>query len=124
VKTVSLKIISVVAILMSVAPLSFALSIPGRHVVGIIQEVNAQAREAELLQPGKAKPLRFTWDNQTRFIANQHFVDAAILSSGARVEVEYHQPFFGKPYVTKVTLLVDKNINQKTEWTRVQRKPE
>jgi hypothetical protein len=33
------------------------------------------------------------------------FVDAAILSSGARVEVVCIRPFFGNPYVTKVTLL-------------------
>jgi hypothetical protein len=33
------------------------------------------------------------------------FVDAAILSSGARVEVVCIRPFFGIPYVTKVTLL-------------------
>jgi hypothetical protein len=54
-------------------------------ILGIIQNVNALAREAELLQPDKENPLRFTWDKQTRFVANQHFVDAAILSSGARV---------------------------------------
>jgi hypothetical protein len=104
VKTVSLLVISVVAILMSVAPPSFAFSVRGRHLVGIVQNVNAQAREAELRQPGKVKPLRFTWDKQTRFIANQDFVDAAILSSGARVEVVCIRPFFGSPYVTKVTL--------------------
>ena len=104
-KTVSVLVISVIGILVSVAPPSFALSTMGRHLIGIIQEVNAQAREAELLQPGKAKPLRFTWDKQTRFVANQHFVDAAILSPGARVEVIFHPHFFGNPYVTKVTLL-------------------
>jgi hypothetical protein len=56
-------------------------------------------------QPGKAKPLIFTWDKQTKFVVNQHFVDAGILSSGVRIEVVYHRPFFGSPYVTKVTLL-------------------
>jgi hypothetical protein len=100
-----LTVISVVAILVSVASPSFALSIRGRHLVGIIQNVNALARDAELLQPGKENPLRFTWDKQTRFVANQHFVDAAILSSGARVEVICIRPFFGSPYVTRVTLL-------------------
>ena len=97
--------IAVLALLVSIAWPSFGLSTMGRHVVGNIQEVNAQAREAELLQPGKAKPLRFTLDNQTRFVANQHFVDAAILSPGARVEVVLHPHFFGSLYVTKVTLL-------------------
>jgi hypothetical protein len=98
-------VISVVAVLVNVVPTSFALSTAGRHTIGIIQKVNAQAREAELLELGKEKPLKFTWDKNTRFLANQHFVDATILSSGARVEVVFHPHFFGNPYVTKVILL-------------------
>jgi hypothetical protein len=105
VKPIGLLAISVLAILMSVASPSIAHSIGARHLVGIIQYVNAHAREAELLQPGKAKPLRFTWDKETRFIADQHLIDAVILSSGVRVEVVYIRPFFGRPYVTKLTLL-------------------
>jgi ABC-type protease/lipase transport system fused ATPase/permease subunit len=98
-------VISVVAVLVNVVPTSVALSTAGRHTIGIIQKVNAQAREAELLELGKEKSLKFTWDKHTRFLANQHFVDATILSSGARVEVVFHPHFFGNPYVTKVTLL-------------------
>jgi len=105
VKTLSLLVICVVAILVSGAPPSFALLTMGRHLVGTIQSVNAQAREAKLLQMGKEQSLRFTWDKQTRFIADQHFVDAAMLTIGARVEVVCIRPFFGSPYVTKVTLL-------------------
>jgi hypothetical protein len=105
VKTACLLLISAIATFVSIASPSFALSVKGWHLVGIIQNVNALAREAELLQPGKENPLRFTWDKQTRFVAKQHFVEAAILSSGARVEVVYIQPLFGTPYVTKVTLI-------------------
>ena len=104
-KTFSVLVVAILALLVSIASPSFGISTMGRHVVGVIQEVNAQAREAELLQAGKAKPLRFTWDDQTRFVANQHFVDATILNPGARVEVVFHPHFFGSPYVTRVTLL-------------------
>ena len=113
VKKIGLLAISVLAILMSVASPSFAHSIGARHLVGIIQYVNAHAREAELLPPDKAKPLRFKWDKQTRFVANQQLVDAVILSSGVRVEVVYIQPFFGSPYVTKVTLLQPQPLSHK-----------
>jgi hypothetical protein len=101
----TLLVISIVAILTSTAPPSCAFPPWGRHIIGIIQMVSRQAREAELLQAGQAKPLTFTWDKQTKFLVNQHFVDAGILSPGVRVEVVYHRPFFGAPYVTKVTLL-------------------
>ena len=63
-------VISVVAVLVNVVPTSFALSTAGRHTIGIIQKVNAQAREAELLELGKEKSLKFTWDKNTRFLAN------------------------------------------------------
>jgi hypothetical protein len=82
-----------------------AFSIRGRHIKGIIQKVDAQAREAELLQPDKAKGLRFTWDKQTKFVAGLQFVDAAMLRPRASVEIIYYYPFFGDPYATKVTLL-------------------
>jgi hypothetical protein len=55
-KKIGLLAISVLAILVSVASPSFAHSIGARHLVGIIQYFNAHTREAELLQPGKAKP--------------------------------------------------------------------
>jgi hypothetical protein len=95
----------VVANLVSTASPTLALSIRGRHIKGIIQKVDAQEGDAELLQPGKAKRLRFTWDKQTKFVADLQFVDAAMLRSGASVEIIYYHPFFGDPYVTKVRLL-------------------
>jgi hypothetical protein len=36
-------------------------------------------------------------------------VNAAILKQGTRVEVIYHHPLFGRPFVTKVTLLSASN---------------
>jgi hypothetical protein len=105
VNNLNLLIALVIANLVSTAPPTLALSIRGRHIKGIIQKVDAQAREAELLQPGKAKPLRFTWDKQTEFVAGVQFVDAAMLRPGASVEIICYHPFFGDTYATKVTLL-------------------
>jgi hypothetical protein len=105
-KTLNLLIALVVANLVSTASPTLALSIRGRHIKGIIQKVDAQAREAELLQPGKAKGLRFTWDKQTKFVAGLQFVDAAMLRPGASVEIICYYPFFGDPYATKVTLVL------------------
>ncbi len=104
-RTRNLLIPLVIINLVCPAPPTLALSIRGRHVTGIIQKVDAQAREAELLPPGKAKPLRFTWDRQTQFVPGLQFVDAAMLRPGALVEIICYHPFFGDTYVTKVTLL-------------------
>lgn len=104
-RTRNLLIPLVIINLICPAPPTLALSIRGRHVIGIIQKVDAQAREAELLPTGRAKPLRFTWDRQTQFVPGLQFVDPAMLRPGALVEITCYHPFFGDTYVTKVTLL-------------------
>jgi hypothetical protein len=95
----------VVANLVSTEAPTQAFSVKGRHVVGFIQNVDAQAREAELVQPGKPKPLRFTWDQQTKFLTRLQLCDARVLRPGVLVEIVCYHPFFGDTYVTRVTLL-------------------
>jgi len=77
----------------------------GRFISGIVQKSNAPAQEAEILRTDTGAPLSFVWISRTIFVVNVQVVDAAILEPGAKVEVIYHQPFFGRPFVTKVTLL-------------------
>lgn len=93
------------AFVVGIPPLAIAMPQTGRRITGIVQESKEQSREAVILQTNKGTPLRFFWNNRTTFVANMQFVDAAILMPGAKVEVIYHHPFFGKPFVTKVTLL-------------------
>jgi hypothetical protein len=95
----------IIANLVNTVPPILAISIMRRHITGIIQKVDAQTQEAELLQSGKAKPLRFTWDSQTKFITRLEVADAAMLRPGALVEIICYHPFIGGTYVTKVTLL-------------------
>jgi hypothetical protein len=85
--------------------LAMARTPMGRHVTGIVQKTNIQAREAEILRTDTGVTLSFVWNNRTKFVANMHFVSTAILQPGNKVEVIYHRPFFGRPFVTKVTLL-------------------
>ena len=77
----------------------------GRPISGIGQKTNEPTREAEILRADTGEPISFVWINRTTFMANLQTVNAAILKQGAGVEVIYHQPFFGRPFVTKVTLL-------------------
>lgn len=77
----------------------------GRTISGIVQKTNELTREAEIVCTDTGTLLSFVWIRRTIFVANVQVVDAAILDPGAKVEVTYHQPFFGRPFVTKVTLL-------------------
>ena len=77
----------------------------GHRITGTIQKVDASAREVEMLREDTRTPIAFLWNRGTTFVTGTGMADAAILKKGARVEVIRHAPFFGKPFVTKVTLL-------------------
>ncbi len=76
-----------------------------RPIAGIVQKTNELTREVEIVRIDTGTPLSFIWISRTVFIAKTQVVDAAILDPAAKVEVICHQPFFGRPFVTKVTLL-------------------
>lgn len=93
------------AVVVCIPSLATARTHTGSHITGIVQKTNVQVREAEILRTDTGVRLSFVWNNQTTFVANTQLVNAAILKRGAKVEVIYHQPFFGRPFVTRVTLL-------------------
>lgn len=93
------------AAVLGIPSLAMAKTPTGRHISGIVQRTDGQTREVELLRTDTDRLLSFVWSNRTKFVANRQFVSAAILQQGAKVEVIYHRPFFGRPFVTKVTLL-------------------
>ena len=114
-KTEPLLITLVLTFLLSLAPPAAARSPQPRQITGTIRKVDAPAREVEMLREDKGTLLNFVWNKYTTFIAHAQFADAGILKKGARVEVNSHTPFFGKPFVTKVTLLQAHNQNIKTK---------
>lgn len=75
----------------------------GRESDGVILSVDRETKMLTIIIEGTSR--RFQWDKQTRFIQNQEFANPDILEAGAAVRIYYHVPFFGKPFVTKVTLL-------------------
>lgn len=87
----------------------------GRYITGVIQKVDVPNQEVALLREDSGGVVSFIWNKRTDFIASGKFTDAAILKKGARVEVIRHAPFFGKPFVTKVTLLPATNPQTKTK---------
>lgn len=93
------------AIVVGIPTLAAARPPMGRHISGVVQMTKGQTREAEIVRTDTGVTLSFVWNNRTKFVANTHFVSAAILQQGDKVEVIYHRPFFGRPFVTKVTLL-------------------
>ena len=113
-KIQSLLIALVLAFLLSSAPPAAARN-PGTRITGTIQKVDAQTHEVEMLREDKGTLIKFVWNKLTSFFADAQLTDAAILKKGAHVEVAYHEPLFGKPLVTKVTLLPASKQTNKTK---------
>lgn len=84
------------------APVAQAHSARARELAVTVQMIRADARSLTLVPTKTKSPREFVWYKSTRFIENNHFVDAAALKEGMQVKVYYHSPFFGKPFVTKV----------------------
>lgn len=92
-----------------------ALTPRGRPIQGIIQKVIPQTKEVEMRRDDKGTVITFVTVKRTTFVADGKLVDATILQPGLHVEVSHHVPFFGKPFVTRVTLLPATKPQTKTK---------
>ena len=92
------------AVVVSIPTPAAAMPRTGRRITGVVQKTNWQAREVAIMRTDTSEPLSFVWIDRTIFVANRQLVNAAVLEPGNKVAVIYHQPFFGRPYVTKVTV--------------------
>ena len=93
------------ALVVSIPTPTAARSSRGRYITGIVQKTNAWGREAQIMRTDIGTRLGFIWIGRTIFVRNGRLVNAAFIEPGATVKIIYHQPFFGRPFVTKVTLL-------------------
>ena len=114
-KTKPLLIALLLTFFVSIAVPASALTPRGRLITGTIQKVDAQTHEVEMLREDKGTVITFTWSKRTSFVANAQMTDAAILKQGAHVVVSHHVPFFGKPFVTRATLLPTTKPTAKTK---------
>lgn len=77
----------------------------GRHATGAVREINRAAQTLTIANAAEPQPRVFRWVKRTRFIAGGSFTTAAAVPRGATVAYIYHTPFFGEPFVTRVTVL-------------------
>ena len=95
----------VLVLVVSLTTYATALPQSGRRIVGIVQKVEWKERHAEISRLETTLPLNFTWTRRTVFLANGRTVGPEILKRGNSVKLIYHEPFFGPPYVSRVTFL-------------------
>lgn len=76
---------------------------PVQEVCGIVQEINVPKRFLVLRCAGGAKPLSLVWLRGAIFLKDGKLANSGELTIGQRIFVFYHRPFFGKPFITKVS---------------------
>lgn len=114
-KTKPLLIVLLLTFVVSIAQTATALTPRGRPITGTIQKLDALSHEVEMLREDKGTVITFTLSKRTSFVANAQMTDATILKPGAHVVVSHHVPFFGRPFVTRVTLLPTTKPTAKTK---------
>ena len=73
-----------------------------RRVPGIIQSIDHEARTLTVM-PDKGKgPVLLIWKNDTLFLYNGQFTNAAALKEGTSAVAYYRAPLFGKAFATKL----------------------
>jgi hypothetical protein len=90
----------------------FAHTPHARVAHGVIQSIDYQKQIMTLTYVQERGPQKLIWRSDTQFLCELKPVSVTELIKGAQVTIEYHSPFFGKPYATKVV------------WTNNQRRPE
>ena len=92
-------------LVVSMTTAATALPLSGRRLTGMVRKVDWQAKEAEVSIPETGQSIIFTWNRQTQFLANGQNAGSGILKPEAMIKVIHHQPFFGRSFVSRVTLL-------------------
>ena len=91
-------------IIIVVLALSFSFTAPmqarrlGTTIEGTVQTVDAKTKHITIVTKD-GKTISFRWTETTKF------VNAAPLTKGAKVQVDYHDPAFGEAYASSVTVL-------------------
>lgn len=90
--------------LLSVAPAE-AMPPSGREADGLIRSIDQKSAIFTVEIREESRLRSFEWNRRTRFVHCGKFTGPEILKGGAAVRIRYRVPFFGKPFVSKVTLL-------------------
>lgn len=87
----------IAVLFLSLSSDGFAARPRAQELVGEVQTVDLRSRELTV------DSQCFQVTKQTRFIAENRFVEPTALKSGELVKVHYRSPLIGKKFVTKVT---------------------
>lgn len=74
-----------------------------REACGVLQNIDLNSRSLTLKADKRERPLEVIWKGDTRFVKDWKFDAPTTLKSGMRACIYYHSPFFGKPFITKIT---------------------
>lgn len=102
-----MKLLFVIIALLYFPAVCLAKPIPGgrprdRYMTGIIHTVSPQTKEITIHKIADSGARTLVWTDRTRLAAPGGPGD---LQQGSQVRVHYRTPVFGRPFVTRITIL-------------------
>ena len=76
-----------------------------READGLVRSVDRKSTVVTVRIQGESRLRSFEWNQRTRFVHHGKFTGPEVLAAGAAVRIRYRVPFFGKPFLSKVTLI-------------------
>jgi hypothetical protein len=87
----------------------------GREADGLIRSVDQKNALVTVKLRDESRLRSFEWNRTTEFVQRGKFVGPQVLKAGAAARIRYRVPFFGKSFVSKVTLLDHACSSSETE---------
>ena len=98
-----------VLLLFVAATSSFAHTVRSRQLCGTVASIDASNGTFEVKAERSGKIINLALPQRTPVFSDWKRVGSAALAEGSRARVFYRSPFFGKPFVSKVILLNDRD---------------
>jgi hypothetical protein len=74
----------------------------GVERTGVIVKVDLNSRQMVMRRGDTSETLTFTWNRRTVFVAGSHIVAPSSIAPRDHVQIIYHRPLFGNPFITRL----------------------
>lgn len=92
-----------------------------RESDGLVQSVDRNSETFVIKIDDNSRLRSFEWNKKTQFFLDATLSNSRILRAGVSIRIRYRVPFFGKPFVTKVTM--HRPVKKNSSLERSSRRP-
>ncbi len=88
--------------LVCMVPCASAGRMTSTKYAGVVESIDYQTKTVVFQRGSDGKDFQLSWYWDTTFVADGKHVKADALKAGTSVKVEYHEPLFGRRYISRI----------------------